>query len=94
VESGSLLQRLARLRDGRLDESELADTIIALAHSDLLNRDDVRRDLVRMVSHPGWEVRSEAMRALAYHGVSFRWEVDPGRRFLAHVCHDFGGGLA
>jgi HEAT repeat protein len=73
------------LRDGKLDVSELADTIIDLAHSDLLNRDDVRRDLVKLVSHPDCEVRSEAMGALAYHGVSFRWEVDPGRRFLADL---------
>jgi hypothetical protein len=73
------------LRDGLLDESELAETIIDLAHSDLLNRDDVRQDLVRLVSHPDCEVRSEAMGALAYHGVSFRWDVGPGRQLLSSL---------
>lgn len=71
------------LRGELLDEPEIAETIIDLARSDLLNGDDVHRDLVRLVSHPDCEVRSEAMGALAYHGVSFRWEVGPGQAVAA-----------
>jgi len=78
------------LREGLLSDLDLADTIIKLAHSDFINRDDVRRDLVALASHPACDVRSEAMGALAYHGVTFAWNVEPGRQLLATLLRAVG----
>ncbi len=63
----------------------MADTIVDLAHSELINRNDVREDLVRLVSHADCGVRSEAMGALAYHGVTFQWESETGKQLLTSL---------
>jgi hypothetical protein len=65
----------------------MADTIVDIAHSNLINRDDVREDLVKLVSHTDCGVRSEAMGALAYHGVTIQWESEMGRRLLGNLLH-------
>lgn len=83
--SDSLVHRLELLRRGALDDVEMANTIVDLAHSELINRDDVREDLVKLVTHPDSGVRSEAMGALAYHGVMFQWESGTGKRLLASL---------
>lgn len=85
MDDDSLVHRLELLRRGALDEIEIADTVVDLAHSELINRNDVREDLVRLVSHPDCGVRSEAMGALAYHGVTVQWESRTGERLFARV---------
>ena len=74
-----LLKRLHLLRRGSLSNVELAQTAVDIAHSDFLNHDDVIRDLVGLLRHSDPDVRQEVISALAYHGLRFEWEQEPGK---------------
>lgn len=84
-DSRSLTWRLARLRKGLLSDTEIADTVLDLGHSELLYRDDVLRDLTALVDHPDPDIRSEAIRAMAFHGVIFDWQSEPGKTLLKNL---------
>jgi hypothetical protein len=69
----------------QLPDSLLAEAIADVAHSEFINRDDVRNRLAQLARHPDPDVRSEVIRAFAFHGVVFNWNAEPGKTLLSDI---------
>jgi hypothetical protein len=67
------------MMDGLFPGQPLVDTISDIAHSELINDERVLTGLVSFLRHSESEVRAEAIRALPYHGLDFKWDQEPGK---------------